>query len=230
MTASTARTVSKSSAKAACTAALVRPSLGEESAGLSSVPPRPQVQPQVPCGPLAHTSRRSARPSPAPWGAASSLPSLALGPPGFPGTGEAWQSPSSPAGDADLCCACPCTQSRVTQHSRPAADRHNNSPPASEQEATHLHPHLGGPWPMAPETSWAWCSTPCCAPPQRPAGHFICLLPTPLPEWPRRSPGSPLSRAPGGYANPPHPAASTPGAPTASSSLATVISPASHHP
>lgn len=82
MTASTARTVSKSSAKAACTAALVRPSLGEESAGLSVLPP--QLQRQVPCGPLAHTSRTPTRPIPCPRI------------PRSPGTGEAWQSPEQP--------------------------------------------------------------------------------------------------------------------------------------
>ena len=230
MTASTARTVSKSSAKAACTAALVWPSLGEESTGLSSIPPRPQLQPQVPCGPLAHTSRTPTRPSPAPWGAASSLLSLAPGPPASRAQGRPGRAPSNPSGDADLCCACSCTQSCVTQRSWPSADGHTDSLLACEQAATRPHPCLGGPWPMAPETLWARCSAPCCAPPQGPAGCFICLLPTPLPEWPRRSPGLPLSRAPGGYAKPQDLAASAPGTPTASASLATVISPASHRP
>lgn len=138
MTASTARTVSKSSAKAACTAALVRPSLGEESAGLSSVLP-PQLQRQVPCGPLAHTSRTPTRPS------------LAPGSPAPRAQGRPGRAPSNPAGDAELCCACSCAQSCITQRSRPSVDRHTDSPLACEQATAHPCPRPGGPWPTAPD-------------------------------------------------------------------------------
>lgn len=228
MTASTARTVSKSSAKAARTAPLVRPSLGEESAGLLSAPPRP-----LPAlsGPLR--APRSHVPAVTGPSGCCLLPavrhptpfaSLAQGRPGRPPRATLTRRQTSalraPAPGAVL----------PSEAGPPRTDTRTSGLPVSRQPLpAHPHPRLGGPWPMAPDLagpalgsvlhSATGASRPLLISSRRPS----CLAPV-------KSLLATLHGPRGGDAKPPDPAASASGGPRAPSSLAPIISPTSHRP